>query len=286
MSEHGGEQQTVPLRAIEPTLIYRVEAPDGSIVYALREGEVFRRVHMTLEQLFEAMERGEPIVGGEGFVMSGTPRVLPPVAPGKVVCVGRNYAKHALELGNPLPVEPLLFTKPVTSVIGGGGAEIELPWQSEEVQHEGELAVVIGRRAKGVSEAEAMDYVLGYTCANDVTARDLQRLDGRFTRAKGFDTFCPLGPALVLRRGYEPGSHTLVCRVNGDERQRSRLDDWIFPIPRLLSYISDIMTLMPGDVVLTGTPAGVGPLVDGDVVDVEIEGIGVLHNRVVRRARQ
>jgi 2-keto-4-pentenoate hydratase/2-oxohepta-3-ene-1,7-dioic acid hydratase in catechol pathway len=266
--------------------IYRVQAPDGAACLALREGDVFKRLNMTLEQLYEALESGQQIVGGEGFVPEGnTPKFLAPVEPGKVVCVGLNYAKHAAEMKKELPEEPVLFMKPATSVIGGSGAAIELPWQSREVHHEGELAVVIGKRAHRVSEADAMGYVLGYTCANDVTARDLQRKDMRYTRAKGFDTFCPLGPALVLRRDFDPEEHTLVCRVNGDVRQESRLDDWIFSIPKVISYISEIMTLLPGDVILTGTPAGVGALVEGDVVDVEIDGIGVLQNRVVSAQR-
>jgi 2-keto-4-pentenoate hydratase/2-oxohepta-3-ene-1,7-dioic acid hydratase in catechol pathway len=261
--------------------IYRVMAPQGVACYVVCEGEVFKQLSVSLAQLHELLVRGESPVLGEGFMAEGTtPRFLAPVEPGKIVCVGRNYAAHARELGNPLPTEPLIFMKPATSVIGTGDG-IELPWQSKNVQHEGELAVVIGRRARRVSEQDALEYVLGYTCANDVTARDIQQAEGRFTRAKGFDTFCPLGPALVTRDSFNPEEHTLVCRVNGDERQRSALNDWIFSIPKLLAYITDMMTLMPGDVVLTGTPAGVGPLVAGDVVEVEIDGIGVLRNHVV-----
>jgi len=166
--------------------------------------------------------------------------------------------------------------------IGGGSASTGLPASSERVHHEGELAVIIGRRTKGVSEQEAAGAILGYTCANDVTARDIQRREGKYTRGKGFDTFCPLGPCMVTADEFAPEDHSVTCRVNGDVRQHSGIDDLIFGIPRVISFVSEVMTLMPGDVVLTGTPFGVGELVDGDVVDVEIDGIGVLQNRVVR----
>lgn len=202
--------------------------------------------------------------------------------PGKIVCVGRNYAEHAKELGNDVPVEPVIFMKPPSAVIGHGDA-ILLPPQSELVHHEGELAVVIGTRLTDVDEAAARAGIRGYTCANDVTARDLQRKDGRFTRAKGFDTFCPLGPTLV--DGLDAAALEIVVTVNGVERQRGNARDMVFPVPRLLAYISSIMTLEPGDVVLTGTPAGVGPLVEGDVVRVEIQGVGALENPVRKRAR-
>jgi 2-keto-4-pentenoate hydratase/2-oxohepta-3-ene-1,7-dioic acid hydratase in catechol pathway len=201
--------------------------------------------------------------------------------PGKIVCVGRNYAEHAAELGNALPAEPLLFLKPPSSVIGHGDAVV-LPPESERVEHEGEIAVVIGRRIKRVSEAEALAGIAGITCANDVTARDLQRRDGQWTRAKGFDTFCPLGPRVVPLSELPPLDQLeVVCRVNGEVRQQGRARDMAFPIPFLLAYISRIMTLEPGDVILTGTPSGVGPLRPGDVVEVEIPGVGILRNPVV-----
>ncbi len=201
--------------------------------------------------------------------------------PSKIVCVGRNYPEHARELGNTLPAEPLLFLKPPSALIGDGDAII-LPPESERVEHEGEIAVVIGRRMRRVGQWEAMAGIAGITCANDVTARDLQRRDGQWTRAKGFDTFCPLGPRVVpLRELPALDELEVVCRVNGKVRQRGRAGEMAFPIPALLSHISQIMTLEPGDVVLTGTPSGVGPLVAGDVVEVEVSGVGVLSNPVV-----
>lgn len=207
----------------------------------------------------------------------GAPRWLAPVAPRKVVCVGRNYRAHAKELGNEVPVEPLLFLKPSSAVIGLGEA-IELPPQSQRVEHEGELAVVIARRLSKASPAQVREAILGYTCANDVTARDIQRREQQFTRAKGFDTFCPLGPTLVAGRPSDEAFVTV--RVNGAQRQHGRIGDMVHGVDALLSFISHVMTLEPFDVVLTGTPEGVGPLVDGDVIDVEIDGVGLLQNRV------
>ena len=203
------------------------------------------------------------------------------VQPSKIVCVGRNYADHAKELGNPMPKEPLIFLKPASAVIGDGEA-IVLPPQSKKVEHESEIAVVIGARLRQVSEVEALKGVAGITCANDVTARDLQKTDGQWTRAKGFDTFCPVGPRVVpLKDIGDLAKLEVQCRVNGQVRQRGRAADMAFPIPKVLSYISHIMTLEPGDLVLTGTPAGIGPLVAGDVVEVEVSGVGVLRNPVV-----
>lgn len=198
--------------------------------------------------------------------------------PSKIVCVGRNYLEHARELGNELPERPLIFLKPPSSVIGDGQA-IRLPPQSERVEHEGEIAVVIGRRAWQVRAGEAMRYVAGYAPLNDVTARDLQKLDGQWTRAKGFDTFCPIG-ATVAADGRDPATLEVICRVNGEVRQRGRAADMAFPVPELIEYISSVMTLEPGDVIATGTPAGVGPLKAGDEVEVEIPGVGTLRNRV------
>ncbi|MFU8805332.1 MAG: fumarylacetoacetate hydrolase family protein [Bradymonadaceae bacterium] len=206
---------------------------------------------------------------------------MPPIRlqPGKIVCVGLNYQHHADEMGKAVPEEPLIFLKPPSSVIASGEA-IELPSQSQEVHHEGELAIVIGERTRRAGQTEAASNILGYTCANDVTARDIQRREQRYTRAKGFDTFCPLGPNLVLAGDFIPAEHHLEVRVNGEVRQFSRLDDFIFSIPRVVSFISHVMTLYPGDVILTGTPAGVASLLPGDLVEVEIEGIGILENRV------
>ncbi|WP_431917800.1 fumarylacetoacetate hydrolase family protein [Micromonospora wenchangensis] len=211
-------------------------------------------------------------------------RLLSPILPSKVVCVGRNYAEHAAEHGNEVPKEPLLFLKPSTSVIGPRDA-IRLPIFSRQVEHEAELAVVIGAPgARRADRATAAKAVFGYTCANDVTARDLQRSDSQWTRAKGFDSFCPIGPWITT--GLDVSDLEVRCEVgrNPDEmevRQLGRTKDMVFDVPALVSYISHVMTLLPGDVVLTGTPAGVSPLTDGDTVTVRIEGIGELTNSVV-----
>lgn len=204
-------------------------------------------------------------------------RVLAPVLPSKVVAVALNYGSHAIETGRPIPVEPKIFIKPTTSVIGPDET-IYLPHQSERVDHEGELAVVIGKAARNVSEATAAEAILGYTCANDVTARDLQQRDVQFTRAKGFDTFCPLGPHVVT--DANPSNLELECRVNGEVRQKTNTSDLAVGPAALVAFVSSVMTLLPGDVILTGTPAGISPLADGDVVEVEISGIGVLRNPV------
>lgn len=206
-----------------------------------------------------------------------------PAAPTKVVCVGRNYAAHARELGNEVPAAPLLFLKPPSALLPHGGT-ILLPPESQQVEYESEIAVVIGSRATAVPEATALQHVAGYTCLNDVTARDLQRSDGQWSRAKGFDTFCPVGP--VLATGLDWRELEVIGRVNGVERQRAPTTDMIFPIPHLVSYISRIMTLEPGDLIATGTPAGVGRLQQGDVVEVEVPGIGILRNQVRTREVQ
>jgi 2-keto-4-pentenoate hydratase/2-oxohepta-3-ene-1,7-dioic acid hydratase in catechol pathway len=207
-------------------------------------------------------------------------KLLAPAHPTKIVCVGLNYPTHADESSMALPTEPLLFLKPPSSVIGLG-ATILLPPQSERVDYEAELAVIIGRRCRDVSPKEAWDCVLGVTCANDVTARDLQQRDHQWTRAKGFDTFSPLGPWLVTGLSErDVADLEVICRVNGEVRQRGRTGEMVFSPTQLIAYISSIMTLEPGDAVLTGTPAGIGPLVTGDVVEVEVEGIGILRNPV------
>jgi len=201
--------------------------------------------------------------------------------PGKIVCVGRNYVEHAAELGNVVPERPLLFLKPPSAVILDG-EPIVLPPDSQRVEHEGEIGVVIGARIRSCSEGDALEAVAGITCVNDVTARDLQKTDGQWTRAKGFDTFCPVGPRVVPLGELAPLEELeVLCRVNGTERQRGRAADMAFGIPQLLAYISAVMTLEPGDLVATGTPAGVGPLEAGDMVEVEIPGVGVLGNPVV-----
>ena len=205
-------------------------------------------------------------------------KLLAPVSPSKIVCVGRNYREHAAELGNKMPDEPLLFLKAPSAIIANGD-RIERPPQSQQVEHEGELGVVIGKRARKLAEDEdPLSYVLGYTCVNDVTARDLQRRDVQFTRAKSFDTFCPVGPFIV--DGLDPMNLVVTTRVNGTVKQNGRTADMAFSVPFLIRYIADIVTLYPGDLIATGTPAGVSPMKDGDVVEVEIEGIGVLRNAV------
>jgi 2-keto-4-pentenoate hydratase/2-oxohepta-3-ene-1,7-dioic acid hydratase in catechol pathway len=206
-------------------------------------------------------------------------RLLAPVIPrSKVVGIGKNYAEHAAEMGGQVPAEPLLFLKPNTSVAGPGDP-IVLPRQSAEVHYEGELAVVIGRLCKDVPAERAGEVILGYTCANDVTARDLQRRDGQWSRAKGFDTFCPLGPWLVT--GLDAGDLRLRTRLDGEPVQDARTSQLVFGVPELIAHVSAAFSLLPGDVILTGTPAGVGPVTAGQRVEVEVEGIGVLANPVV-----
>ena len=199
--------------------------------------------------------------------------------PGKIVCVGRNYVAHAKELGNEVPLEPLIFLKPPSSVIPTG-APIVLPPQSQQVEYEGEIGVVIGRALKHASESAAREGVRAVVALNDVTARDLQKSDGQWTRAKGFDTFCPLGDGAPPPRDL--ATLEIVTRVNGSERQRANAAEMAFAIPRLLAYISTVMTLEPGDLVATGTPAGVGPLAPGDTVEIEITGLSIVRNPVVR----
>ena len=211
---------------------------------------------------------------GERLVAAGA-RLLAPALPTKIVCVGRNYRAHARELGHEAPTEPLLFFKPPSSLAGPGDA-IHLPAASARVDHEAELGVIIGRRCWRASEADALSFVAGYTCVNDVTARDLQKKDGQWARAKGFDSFCPSGPYLVT--DLDPQSLSIRCRVNGELRQEGHTRDMIFPVAALIAYISAIMTLEPGDLLATGTPEGVGPLTHGDVVEVDIAGIGSLRN--------
>ncbi|MGX5696420.1 fumarylacetoacetate hydrolase family protein [Agromyces soli] len=205
-------------------------------------------------------------------------KLLAPVIPrSKIVAVGKNYRDHAAEMGGEAPSEPLLFLKPNTSIIGPGDA-IVLPKQSEQVEHEGELAVIIGRVAKHVAVEDALDIVFGYTIANDVTARDLQRRDGQWTRAKSFDTFCPLGPIVDTELDLAAGS--IETSVNGERRQEGRFADMVHPVAEIIAYASSVFTLLPGDVILTGTPAGVGPLVAGDTVEVTVPGLGTLANPV------
>jgi 2-keto-4-pentenoate hydratase/2-oxohepta-3-ene-1,7-dioic acid hydratase in catechol pathway len=231
---------------------------------------------MSGDPLFQTVQ-----LTGERIPLDDDVRLLAPVIPrSKVIGVGRNYAEHAAELGNEVPKEPLLFLKPNTSVIGPGDP-IVLPWQSSDVQYEGELAIVIGRLCKDVPLERVSEVVLGYTVANDVTARDLQKPDGQWARAKGFDTFCPLGPYLVT--DVDVTDLRVTTRLNGKTVQDGRTSQFIHDIPAIVAYVTAAFTLLPGDVILTGTPAGVGPMVKGDRVEVEVEGMGILSNPIVSR---
>lgn len=203
------------------------------------------------------------------------------MTPGKIVCVGRNYAAHASELGNAVPERPMLFFKPPSAVIGPGDP-IVLPAASEHVEFEAEIGVVLGQQLRRASAAEAEAAIGGFVCVNDVTARDLQKLDGQWGRAKGFDTFCPVGIPILPDVRWR--SLEIVSRLNGEERQRAKASEMVFGIPELLAYISGVMTLEPGDLVATGTPAGTGRLTDGDLIEVEIPGVGVLANPVLQEA--
>lgn len=213
---------------------------------------------------------------GERVALADAALLAPVIPRSKVVCVGRNYHEHAAELGNVAPEEPLLFLKPNTAVIGPGDAIVRPP-QSERTDYEGELAVVIGRIAKNVTAERALEHVFGYTIANDVTARDLQRSDGQWSRAKGFDTFCPLGPAIETEFDLDGGA-VLTTRVDGEVRQEAPISEMIHPVAEIIAYAAAVFTLLPGDVILTGTPAGVGPFTAGQTVEVEITGLGVLRN--------
>lgn len=246
-------------RGGEPWIVDLAHAPDEDLAFRL------------------AHQRALPVVLDFEPLSLSAAELLAPVTPSKIVCVGRNYREHAKELGNEVPAEPLLFFKPPSSLLGHKGT-VMMPPQAERVDFEGELALVIGRRASKVpAGADWRSYIRGYTIANDVTARDLQKKDGQWTRAKGFDTFCPVGPMVSSEVDPEKGL-TVETRVNGELRQNGSTIDFIFSISELLSYITAAITLEPGDLLLTGTPAGVGPLSAGDTVDVSIAGLGVLSN--------
>ncbi|HEV8041650.1 MAG TPA: fumarylacetoacetate hydrolase family protein [Bryobacteraceae bacterium] len=210
-------------------------------------------------------------------------RLLPPCSPSKIVCVGRNYAEHAKELGNEVPAEPLIFLKPPSSLIASGDA-IVYPKLSQRVDFEGELGVVMGKRARNVSSAEASGCILGYTCVNDVTARDLQKKDGQWTRGKGFDTFCSVGPCILRRDAADFESLRVQTFVNGEKKQDAPVTEMLFGVDDIIAYVSAFMTLEPGDLIATGTPPGVGPLQPGSKVQIVIEGIGVLENAVIAQA--
>ena len=208
-------------------------------------------------------------------------RILPPCSPSKIVCVGRNYLEHARELGNEPPAEPLIFLKPPSSLIADGDA-IVYPPISQRVDHEGELGVIISRRARRVRAEEADDYILGYTCVNDVTARDLQKKDGQWTRGKGFDTFCAVGPWIVPRAEVTLGEVRVRALVDGEVRQDAPVAEMIFPVGAIIAFVTEFMTLEPGDLLATGTPPGVGPVQPGATIRIEVTGVGAIENRVVR----
>ena len=220
-------------------------------------------------------DRIEMLAGQAGLPLDEV-KLLAPVTPSKVVCVGRNYREHAAELGNKMPDEPLLFLKAPSAVIASED-RIEIPAASQQVEHEGELGVIIGKTARNI-EDDPLSYIAGYTCVNDVTARDLQRKDVQFTRGKSFDTFCPVGPWVVSE--IDPANVTVTTRLNGEIKQHGNTADMAFGVAFLIQYISAIMTLYPGDLIATGTPAGVSRMKHGDVVEVEVSGIGILRNQV------
>lgn len=241
-------------------------------MFAVDRGQGARQVRA--QSVFEASRSSSHDDGEE----PKKGRVAAPLIPGKIVAVGRNYADHAKELGNAPPAEPLLFLKPPSTVVGPEDAVV-IPTASSRVDYEGELAIVIGAQARRVPAARWREYVLGFTCANDVTARDLQKKDVQFTRGKSFDSFCPLGPC--IETDLDPDDLSLTTRLNGETRQNARTSQMIFNPGVLIEFITGIMTLFPGDVILTGTPAGVAPMAAGDTVEIEIEGIGVLRNPLV-----
>ena len=252
--------------------IYRFESPGGAMRHGVLRGDRLHPIRGSIFGDLAAEETGTPI---------GEVRLLAPVTPSKIVAVGRNYKDHAEEFGNPLPEEPLLFLKPPSAVIGPFDP-ILYPAASSRVDFEGELALVLKAQVRDLADDDPVDpFILGYTCLNDVTARDLQHKDKQFTRAKSFDTFSPIGPCIAV--GLDPGGLEIKTFLNGKLRQSSHTRHLIFSIPFLVRFVSRIMTLEPGDVITTGTPSGVGPMEPGDRVDVQIEGIGTLSNHVLRR---
>lgn len=254
----------------------RIASPDGVAFVSIEGpagGETAREI---AEHPF-----GNPTFTGRSWPLEDV-RLLAPILASKVVCIGKNYDDHIAEMGLQAPADPVIFLKPNTAIIGPG-IPIQLPANASPVHHEGELAAVIGRPCKDVRAAGAADVILGYTIANDVSARDQQKADGQWTRAKGHDTFCPLGPWIVT--DLDPSDLQIRTDVNGQIRQDSRTSLMIHDIGAIIEWISGVMTLLPGDVILTGTPAGVGPIEDGDTVSVTVEGIGTLSNPVVRKGK-
>ncbi|WP_434597042.1 fumarylacetoacetate hydrolase family protein [Streptomyces sp. A5-4] len=253
---------------------------DGNVAFGAVEGDSAPGAEADLVlDIIKGVPYGDFELSGVKVPLSKV-RLLPPVLPSKVVAIGRNYAEHAAELGNEVPDVPITFLKPSTSVIGPGG-EIGYPSFSNDLHHEAELAVVIGRMCREVPRERVKDVIFGYTCANDITARDVQAREKQWARAKGFDGSCPLGP--WVETDLDPGDLTIQCTVNGEQRQLGRTSEMVRSVEDLIVHITEAMTLLPGDVILTGTPAGVGPLNVGDEVAVTIEGIGTLTNKVIKR---
>jgi len=248
--------------------IVRYQSKNGTIKYGWMLEDKIGEVEGEVYGSYKRQEAQTPV---------SDVKLLAPSQPTKIVCVGRNYVDHAKELGNDVPNIPLIFLKPPSAIIGNGDM-ITLPPQSKQVEHEAELVVVVGKRGKNITAESASEYIFGYTIGNDVTARDLQRSDELWTRAKGFDTFCSFGPWIDTE--FDPSDAVVTCRVNGQMRQMASTRDMVFNVGVLIAYVSSIMTLEPGDLLFTGTPAGVGRLEPGDVVDVEIEGLGKLSNPV------
>ena len=252
----------------------RIASPDG-VFFVSIEGEGGAAVVREIDE----HPFGTPTFTGRSWPLADV-RLLAPILASKVVCMGKNYAAHIEEMGGEAPEDPVIFLKPNTAIIGPN-VPIQLPANASPVHHEGELAAVIGRPCKDVPAANAADVILGYTIANDVSARDQQKADGQWMRAKGHDTFCPVGPWIVT--GLDPSDLEIRTEVNGQVRQRSRTSMMIHDIGDIIEWMSSVMTLLPGDLILTGTPEGVGPLEDGDTVSITIEGIGTLTNPVVRK---
>jgi 2-keto-4-pentenoate hydratase/2-oxohepta-3-ene-1,7-dioic acid hydratase in catechol pathway len=242
---------------------------EGDLIFPIEDSSLLQELNSVCKEGLQTVIRPMP---------TSQVKWLPPTCPSKIVCVGRNYAAHASEMGNAVPSEPLLFLKPPSSMIAHEETII-LPAQSSRVEHEGELAIVIRRKCKSLSsESEAKEYILGYTCLNDVTARDIQKMDIQFTRAKSFDTFCPIGP--FIETNLDPSDLSIITKVNGEIKQQAKTSQMVFSVDFLVRYISHHMTLMPGDVIATGTPAGVSELRDRDICEIEIQGIGTLRNFV------
>ncbi|MDT5139416.1 MAG: hypothetical protein QOD58_3678 [Mycobacterium sp.] len=257
----------------------RIASPDG-VAFVSIEGRLDEPDEMTVREIAEH-PFGTPSFTGRSWPLADV-RLLAPILASKVVCIGKNYADHIAEMGGQAPADPVIFMKPNTAIVGPN-VPIRLPANASPVHFEGELAVVIGRACKDVSAAQAADNILGYTIGNDVSARDQQKSDGQWTRAKGHDTFCPIGPWIV--NDVDPADLELRTDVNGEVKQQSRTSLMIHDVGAIVEWISAVMTLLPGDLILTGTPAGVGPIEDGDTVSVTVEGIGTLTNPVVRKGK-